>query len=182
MGGILSGSRESRGGKRAVEHLPVASLTYASTLRVNKRTYVRIETDGWGVVVHGNREWPVRIDQHELNFGGQRRWLICSACDARRQALYVDGSLLACRACLGLRYTCQHENVRDRMFRRAENIRHRLGWKPGIANPQGDKPDRMHWRTYMQLKNELEQLTEALTLSVSRWVGRAEVRLERMGR
>lgn len=183
MGGILSGSRVSRGGRRAAEHLPVARLTYANTFRIGRReTYVRIEQDGWGAVVHGTREWPVRIDQHELHFGGYRRWLVCPTCEVRREALYVDGCLVACRVCLGLRYACQHENVRDRMFRRANAIRERLGWKLGIANPQGGKPGRMHWRTYVQLRDELERLTDALTFNVGKWIDRAEVRLERMGR
>lgn len=182
MGGILSGSRVSRGGRKAAEHLPVVRLTHASLFHPGRReTYVRIESDDWGAVVHGTREWPVRIDQHELHFGGHRRWLICPECESRREALYVDGSLVGCRVCLGLRYACQHENVRDRMFRRANALRQRLGWKPGIANPPGGKPGRMHWRTYQQLRSELDQLVDALTLDVGKWVERAERRLDRMG-
>lgn len=180
MGGILSGSHVSRGGRRAVEHLPVARLTYANLFRLGPHeTYIRIESDDFGVVVHGSLEWPVRIAQHKLHFGGYRRWLVCPTCKARREALYVDGHSIACRMCLGLRYASQHENVRDRMFRRANAIRKRLGWKPGTANPLGGKPKGMHWRTYQRLMDEHEQLADALTISVSKWVDRAEDRLSR---
>lgn len=34
---------------------------------------------------------------------------------------------------------------------RGEGIRHRLGWKPGIANGHGDEPGNMLWRTYWRL-------------------------------
>lgn len=179
MGGILSGCNGYRGGKRSVEHLPVARLTYASHFQLGRHeTYIRIESDSWGVIVHGSLEWPVRIDQHKLHFGGHRRWLVCPTCESRREALYVDGKLVACRVCLGLRYACQHENVRDRMFRRANAIRKRLGWKPGIANPPGGKPKGMQWRTYRRLRDEHEQLADALTINVGKWVDRAEKRLD----
>lgn len=181
MGGILSGSHVPRGGRRAVEHLPVARLTYANLFQLGRHeTYIRIESDDFGVVVHGLLEWPVRIVQHKLHFGGYRRWLVCPTCESRREALYIDKRLMACRACLGLRYTSQHENVRDRMFRRANAIRERLGWKPGIANPQGGKPHRMHWRTYMQLKNELEGLNDALQINIEKWIEQAERRLDQL--
>ena len=180
MGGILSGCNGYRGGKRSVEHLPVARLTYANTFRLGHReTYVRIEHDGLGVVVHGTRVWPVQIDQHKLHFGGYRRWLVCPTCESRREALYVDGLSVACRVCLNLRYASQHENVRDRMFRRANAIRKHLGWGPGIANPLGDKPKGMHWQTYQRLMDEQEQLADALTINVGKWIDRAEKRLNR---
>lgn len=39
-------------------------------------------------------------------------------------------------------------------MRRAGNIRERLGWQAGIANPNGGKPKGMHWRTFNRLTAE----------------------------
>lgn len=181
MGGILSG-RHYRGGNRAVESMPEARLTYADTMRVNKRTYVRIEDDEWGVVVHGSFEYPVRIDRHYLHFGGYRRWLICPLCDGRRVSLYIDGQRVGCRDCLKLRYAAQHENARGRMTLRVNRLRQRLGWPTGFASFSGGKPRGMHWSTYDRLAEELERLTDALTISLGKWVDRAEMRLQRMSR
>ncbi|MNI85766.1 hypothetical protein D3C73_1427880 [compost metagenome] len=37
---------------------------------------------------------------------------------------------------------------------RADRIREKLGWKPGILNGDGVKPKGMHWKTYTRLKTE----------------------------
>ena len=39
-------------------------------------------------------------------------------------------------------------------MRRADNIRERLGWPAGIANPNGGRPKGMHWRTFERLTAE----------------------------
>lgn len=183
MGGILSGGRGWRGGRPAAEDFPVARLTHAETFNTDRRdTFVRTDGTDWCTVVHNGREWPVRLAFTRLHLGGVRRWLVCPCCDMRREALYVAGRLLSCRVCLGLRYETNHENRRARMFRRADAIRERLGWKPGIANPPGPKPPRMHQRTFLRLKSELERLTDALTLNIGGWIERAEVHLDRMHR
>ena len=51
-----------------------------------------------------------------------------------------------------LAYACQRESDDDRAARRAETIRRRLEWEPGILNGDGRKPKGMHWRTYERLK------------------------------
>lgn len=40
----------------------------------------------------------------------------------------------------------------NRATRRADRLRERLGWEPGILNGTGDKPKGMHWRTSERLK------------------------------
>lgn len=67
------------------------------------------------------------------------------------QALYIDGSTLACRVCLGLRYANQHETERDRLFRRAHKLGDRLGWRGGVADRGRGRPRGMHERTYQRL-------------------------------
>lgn len=182
MGGILSGCNGYRGGRPPVEAFPHASLTYRSQFDLRRReTYVRIESDESAVLVHGPLEWPVTIATTPLHYGGHRRWLVCPRCKIKRQALYIDKNTPTCRVCLGARYSSQHDNRRDRLYRRANAIRKRLGWPPGIARPPGEKPGRMHWQTFKRLQDELDQLTAALTINVEKWVGRAEIRLDRLG-
>ncbi len=78
-----------------------------------------------------------------------RRW----ACGRRVALLYLGGSgIFACRHCCQLAYACQRESADDRATRRADKIRERLGWEPGILNGEGWKPTGMHWRTFDRLK------------------------------
>ena len=67
-------------------------------------------------------------------------------------ASLYGGSIFACRHCHNLAYECQRETDDDRAARRADTIRRRLGWEPGILNGEGWKPKGMHWRTYERLK------------------------------
>jgi hypothetical protein len=43
---------------------------------------------------------------------------------------------------------------------RADKIRVRLGWEPGILNGKGFKPKGMHWRTYRRLTDEHDEWVE----------------------
>ena len=42
----------------------------------------------------------------------------------------------------------------DRATRRADKLRKRLGWEPGILNGNGLKPKGMHWRTFERLQGQ----------------------------
>jgi hypothetical protein len=44
----------------------------------------------------------------------------------------------------------------DRAARRAERLRARLGWEPGILNGEGGKPKWMRWRTFERLAAEYD--------------------------
>jgi hypothetical protein len=183
MGGILSGVRGWRGGKHPVDHLPVAKLTHASTgINRHRDTYVRPEGACWATIVHRDRQWTVSVTTHALQKGGVRRWLVCPQCESKRVALYVAGEQVACRTCLGLRYSSQHACRRTRMCWRADKIRERLGWPPGVLGAIGQKPPGMHQRTYLALVTELEQLADAVLGNLGAWVERAEDRWERMSR
>jgi hypothetical protein len=177
MGNILSGSRGGRGGKPILEHYPKAQLTLATifSLRVHNGPAVRPEGHDWATVVHGQKKWQVGLAYTPLHFGGHKRWLVCSVCGCRRQALFVDDLRLACRVCLGLRHSSNHEDRRSRLIRRANKIRHRLGWEAGALRGPGRKPARMHWTTYWHLTAELEALTSRLVGDLSKWVSRAEL-------
>lgn len=91
---------------------------------------------GWRPV-----EYPVYLEWTPCNLGGRRAWWRCPArgCGRRVAALF-GGSNFACRHCHKLAYACQRETDDDRAARRADTIRRRLGWKPGILNGEGWKP------------------------------------------
>ena len=105
----------------------------------------------------GNDEWksenyPVRVEWTACNYGGLRAWFRCPADGCgRRVAILYGGTIFACRHCYRLAYHCQRENLGDRATRRADKIRDRLKWEPGILNGHGIKPKGMHMRTYTRL-------------------------------
>jgi len=58
---------------------------------------------------------------------------------------------LACRHCHDLAYKSQRQTFDDRAYKRADKLRARLGWGPGVIHGPGDKPKGMHWRTFWRL-------------------------------
>ncbi|MDP2828818.1 MAG: hypothetical protein Q8O37_09440 [Sulfuricellaceae bacterium] len=62
-----------------------------------------------------------------------------------------SAGIFACRHCYQLAYASQRENTDDRATRRADKIRDRLKWEPGILSGHGIKPKGMYWRTYQRL-------------------------------
>jgi len=121
-------------------------------------------------------EYPVYLEWTLCNLGGRRAWFKCPASGCgRRVAVLYGGSIFACRHCHKLVYDCQRETYDDRAMRRADAIRQRLGWKAGIANPEGGKPKGMHWRTYERLKAEHD------AFAYTSWMGLAD-RLDLMKR
>jgi len=106
---------------------------------------------------HGEDEWqdenyPVYLDWTACHLGSKRPWFLCPArgCD-RRVALLYGGGIFACRHCYQLAYDSQRETSYDRAAHRADKIRKKLGWEPGILNGNGWKPKGMHWITYQRL-------------------------------
>src|SRR3981081_1806868 len=73
-------------------------------------------------------------------------WFICPAvgCGRRVEILY-GGGIFACRHCYRLAYASSREDVCDRAARRADRLRARLGWEPGILNGNGGQPKWMGW-------------------------------------
>jgi hypothetical protein len=99
--------------------------------------------------------YPVRLAWTGCNFGGRRVWWLCPAAGCgRRVAVLFGGAVFACRHCHRLAYRSQREADHDRASRRADKLRDRLGWEPGILNGSGIKPKGMHWRTFERLQAE----------------------------
>lgn len=107
---------------------------------------------------HHGGEWePMRyrvaLEWTPCSFGGKRVWWLCPAVGCgRRVAVLHGGRVFACRQCNRLAYRSQREADDDRATRRADKLRNRLGWEPGILNGNGDKPKGMHWITFERLQ------------------------------
>jgi len=133
-----------------IDAASVQIRTEADRVILNYRT--RINGGEWQPV-----EYPVYLEWTPCNFGGQRPWFRCPVrlC-GRRVAILFGGSIFACRHCHKLAYPSQRETGDDRAIRRADRLRTRLGWEPGILNGDGLKLKGMHWRTFERLEAEYD--------------------------
>ncbi len=68
--------------------------------------------------------------------------------------LYGVGGRFRCRACHDLAYSSTREGAYERNRRRADELRRRIGGKPGIFSVPW-KPKGMHWRTYERIVAEI---------------------------
>lgn len=98
----------------------------------------------------------VRLEWTACHMGGTRPWFLCplESCDRRVAILYVRKGRFACRRCYRLAYPSQRESYDDLALRKANRIRDRLGWIPGIAFGTGQRPKGMHRKTYRRLRQE----------------------------
>lgn len=122
--------------------------------------------------------YPVRLDWTPCHFGGDRAWWRCPAVGCgRRVALLYSGSVFACRRCHDLAYRSQRESEADRSTRKADKLRERLQWQPGILNGDGGKPKGMHWKTYFRLYAAHNDAAEAMLREYEVLTGRLQGRL-----
>ena len=117
-----------------------------------------------------DKEYPVQLEWTNCNYGGQRAWFRCPAAGCgRRVAVLYGGTIFACRHCHQLAYPSQREDIASQMIRKADKIRDRLGWVPGVANGSGHKPKGMRWQTYWRLFSKQADLAEgSLALMVQK--------------
>jgi len=71
-------------------------------------------------------------------------------------AILYGGGIFACRHCYQLAYPSQREANYNRLARRANKLRDKLGWEPGCLNGPGAKPKGMHWSTFERLVAQYE--------------------------
>lgn len=120
-------------------------------------------------------DYPVYLEWTPCHLGGRRAWFRCPARGCgRRVAVLYGGTIFACRHCHQLAYASQRETPDDRAMRRAGKIRQRLGWEPGIANPEGDKPKGMHWRTFDKLSAQHDAFAHASWMGMAARLGMLE--------
>ena len=95
------------------------------------------------------------------NYGGKRVWFICPYCGRRCAVVYSGGKYFACRKCCNLTYQSCNETAMDRKYRRANNLRQRIGAKPGAFNSLPIfKPKGMHQTTWDRLRWKIQLLEE----------------------
>ena len=105
--------------------------------------------------------YDVGITTSSCHYGNYRYWFNCPNCNKRVGVLYCAG-LFVCRHCIGANYASQLMQPIDKLFRKVEKIRHRLGWQAGIANGHGAKPKGMHHQTYFKLTWQHTKLVEQI--------------------
>ena len=88
-------------------------------------------------------------------------------------AILYGGGIFACRHCHRLAYASSREDMSDRTMRRADRLRERLGWAPGILNAQGAKPKWTRWQTFDRLTEQHDQL---VAQSMAGWASRLGLR------
>ena len=194
MGGQGSGRHWRYGSKRTTDDhhsLDVRKLQREGVLApgrtcswvwsVNGREVasIGIRSTGTSVILsyrsrRGGGEWqgvecPVTIEWTPCHYGGQRAWFRCpvSGC-GRRVAILYSGGVFACRHCCDLAYESQRESEPDRIARKADKIRRRLGWKPGILNGNGWKPKGMRWQTFDRLRAEHDVIVSTALEGIAR--------------
>ena len=119
-----------------------------------------------------DERYSVRVVRTPCNLGGSRPWFVCPALNCRRRvAILYGGGIFACRQCYQLAYASTREDAGGRATRRADRIRVRLGWEPGILNSDGDKPKWMRWRTFFRLVDQHDELVNRSMQDVARMLG-----------
>ena len=108
-----------------------------------------------------DEQYPICIERTRCHLGGSRPWFICPALGCgRRVAILYGVGIFACRHCYQLAYASSSEEAGDRATRRADRLRARLDWEPGILNGEGRKPKWMRWPTFERLAAQHDELVE----------------------
>jgi len=102
-------------------------------------------------------EEPVRFDRTPCHYGGERLWFLCPDCKHRVAVLYGAGIRFLCRTCSKLPYGSQNETLQDRMIRKSQKIRRRLGASESLFEPIWQRPKGMHRKTFQRLRAEAQQ-------------------------
>jgi len=85
------------------------------------------------------------------HYGGRRPWFCCPSCGRRAAKLYLRWNHFLCRICNGLSYESQRENLMERLFRRSDKRKVRLGRETGLIHPLPDRPKGLHRMTWWRL-------------------------------
>lgn len=154
----------SYGGK-AVGNININTSVNQVTLNYR----VRDQGDEWHAM-----DYPVCVTWTPCTYGGLRAWFICPAVGCgRRVAILYGGKVYACRHCHQLAYRTQREQAYDRAGSKAEKLRSRLRWEPGILNGNGLKPKGMHWSTFERLQAHHDSLvSKSLTGVIAKFTPR----------
>lgn len=112
--------------------------------------------------------YRVPLSFTDTQFNGERAWFLCpyNQCGTRVKKLYI-AHRLGCRHCLNLSHQSKNESHMDRMARKADGIRAKLGWQLGILYPEGGRPKGMHLHTYQRLVQRYRKLRNIAILAIA---------------
>lgn len=105
--------------------------------------------------------YPVLLGWTDCNYGGQRPWFICPASSSNnRVAILYGGKTFACRECYQLAYESQRTSPGGRAPLKADRIRDKMDWEPGVLNGTGGKPKGMHWKTFNRMLSQHDHFVD----------------------
>lgn len=119
----------------------------------------------------------VSIIWKDCRFGGQRAYFICPGivngrgCYRRVAKLYMGNRYFLCRHCNRLAYASQSETPLDRLLRKANKRRVKLGGGPGMDSFV-PRPKGMHRTTYGRHMDVISRADHAADLALIRFVRR----------
>ena len=154
--------------KRQNGLIPGTKGTLSWSLQENKRGAVDFKiTESCLILKYHHRErggaWEhvqqaIFFDQTPCNYGGHRKWFLCSQCERRVENLYGAGKYFLCRDCHGLTYTSCNTHPRKRLFNKANRLKQEIGVEPGIMDFIPEKPKGMHRTTFDNIIDEIQRL------------------------
>jgi len=135
-------------------------------------------TSWWGTEAEDVKE-RVPLVRTAQPLGGERLWFACLGC-GRRCAVLYGGCRFRCRLCVGVPYGSQREPAHDRLLRRLQAIRARLGGDEyaSLAMPFPEKPKRMRRASYRRLRARAGRLERAMTAAAAERFGLAAEELD----
>ena len=167
---------------------PGRTCSWQWTVNDHVRASVQIRADVWQlelIYTYTAHQRPaerirqaVMLETTPCTLGGRRSWFRCPTCARRVAVIYGAGRVFACRHCKKLAYSSQGETADDRAARRADRLRKRLGWAPGIFNGPGQKPKGMHWCTYQRLLAQHDAFVSVSLAGMAKKLGLLRGRLE----
>ena len=119
----------------------------------------RFRGDDWESV-----QEAIPITYAPCRYGGERPYFLCPGvvngrhCGRRVAKLYAGGRYFLCRHCYRLAYASQSESEHDRVLRRRDKRRMRLGGNPGTESFWLRKPKGMWRRTFERERDELRMI------------------------
>lgn len=122
------------------------------------------------LITYGFDSQTIRLTKTPCNYGGYRSWFLCPGCCRRVAVLYLKSYTIKCRNCHDLVYNCERESALDRRYRKADKIRERLGWQPGILNQDWRKPKGKHWKTFFRLVEAENVIAQSALITLNQWI------------
>jgi hypothetical protein len=151
--------------------------------RLDLSYHVRIGGGDWEDINES-----VRIVHAGCRDGGPRPYFICPGvvngrvCGRRVAKLYQPTRYFLCRHCNRLTYAGQSEGGLDRILRRANKIRQRLGGDPGMASSFPTRPKGIWRRTYERLHRRTFGIEMCAEEAMGRYIGKLKARVDAASR